>query len=290
VRGAIVFHLLSGHAWFSAGILASMLLLADLTAVLSARPRARRVARVAFLLAIGVGALSGTPVRLALLAALLLALLAVLATAFRGAPTRTGRAASGAALAMILAALALEAPWHRRPLIDLPPDARVVVLGDSLASGGFGEAAPWPARLAGMSGLRVHDLSLPGETLRSAMSYELTRVREIGRVDLVIVELGGNDVLEGRAARDFARDLDTLLAAARAIPGARVLMVELPVLPGRWSHAAAQRRATRAHDAALLPKRVLARVLADPALAGDGLHPSDAGHEAIARAIAASLR
>ncbi len=286
MRAAIVHHLLSGQAWFSAGAVLTLLLAAESSGWLASRPPLLRLGRVLFLLAIGVAALSGTPVPLWLLVPLALSLAGVVATGFRVEPTRTGRASSSAALCAAIVAMAVEAPYHRAPHIELPRGATVVVLGDSLSSGGFGETAPWPERLAGMTGARVANLALPSETLRSAVRYQLPRLRDPAP-GLILIELGGNDILEGKSSAAFEADLDALLTELDA-PGDEpaIAMFELPLLPGRWSWGAAQRRLAREHGVALVPKRFLTRVLSNPRFAGDGLHPTSEGHEALARGIA----
>ncbi len=285
MRAALVHHLLSGQAWFTAGGAIAFLLAADLAGSLARRPGLLPIARVAFLLAIGVAALSGTPVPLPILIPLAISLAAVIGTGFRPDRSRASGASEAAALVMVLTALAAEAAWHRAPRIRIPPGATIVVLGDSLSSGGFGEAAPWPERLAKATSLPVRNLSLPGETVRSAMKFQLPQVPPTGG-RLVVIELGGNDLLGGARASDYAAALDALLASV----GGEAVMFELPLPPGRWRWGAAQRRIARKRGVPLLPKAMLSRVLSNPRFAGDGLHLTDQGHQALARGFAASLQ
>lgn len=280
-----MYHLLSGHAWFTAGALLLLLLGAELSGALTARPRARSASRVAFLLAIGVAALSGTPVPLRLLVPLALSLGAVIALGFRALPARGARLAEGTAMVLIASALLAEARWHQPARLDMPAGTTVAVIGDSLSSGGFGESAPWPARYAAASGISLVNLSLPGETVRSAIDYQLPRIAEARSPKVVVLELGGNDILGATPAALYAADLDRLLAAVRRDRAAAIVMFELPVPPGRWRWGAVQRRAATKHGVVLIPKRMLARVLTQPRFVDDGLHLTDAGHAMLAREI-----
>ncbi|HEU5162935.1 MAG TPA: GDSL-type esterase/lipase family protein [Thermoanaerobaculia bacterium] len=291
MRGAIVHHLLSGHAWFTAGAVLLLLLGAELSGALAiARPAMRSAARILFLLAIGLGALSGTPLPLLLLLPLALSLGAVSAIGFGTDAARGSRVAAGAAMVVIVAALVVEARWHRPVRVGVPAGSTIAVLGDSLSSGGFGEAVPWPARFAAASKLRVANLSLPGETVRSAIDYQLPRLAEIGAPKVVLLEIGGNDLLGETSAEDYAADLDRLLGAVRRERPAAIVMLELPVPPARWRWGAIQRRVAKKHGVVLIPKRVLARVLTDPRLVDDGLHLTDSGHAMLAREIGRVFR
>ena len=77
---------------------------------------------------------------------------------------------------------------------------------------------------------------------------------------VVLVELGGNDLLSGLPTREFARDLETLLASLRQ-PGRTIVMLELPLFPFQSGYGRAQRALARRFDVYLIPKRYLASVL-----------------------------
>jgi acyl-CoA thioesterase-1 len=223
------------------------------------------------LLALPLAFFSGTP--MPLLGAIPLTIAAI-ATLFRDFK---GRVALGA-LAVIIAAV-LELPWHvgnKRAV----PQGRVTVLGDSLASGGFGETRTWPQHLG------AQNLSSPSETIASASQRDLPMV---STENVVIIELGGNDMLDGSPASEFESSLDALLTRLRQRSPPTIVLLELPLLPGRWGYGAAQRRLARRHGAVLIPKRVLARALTAPGNTTDGLHLTDRGHEQLARGLAEAL-
>jgi acyl-CoA thioesterase I len=258
IRAAILYHVYSGHLFFTALVLFAIGL------------SVRRL-RVLSLLALPLAFFSGTPMPLFAAVPLTIATIATLLRDFKG------RIAVGA-LAVVIAA-AIELPWHvGNTRVGTPRS--VTVLGDSLASGGFGETMTWPEHLG------ARNLSSPSETLASVSQRELPAFRTD---DVVIVELGGNDMLDGIPAREFESALDALLARLRETSRPTIVVLELPILPGRWGYGAAQRRLVRRHGAVLIPKRVLAKALTAPQNTTDGLHLTNRGHEQLARGLTVAM-
>ncbi len=280
LRAALLDHLYSGQLFFSAATLFLAIIVFDVSGWLDTRPLARRIAGVLALLAIPLGGMSGTPLPLVVAAA---AILATLAYAFAGLGGRpAARRLLGALAAMaVLTAIFTELPYHRiRPLRHRA--LHLSVIGDSLASGGFGEQRPWPEILGRELGIPVTNLALPSDGATTALPNQVSRLSMPSADQTVIVEIGGNDMLEGTPAKEFAASLDQILTRAGA--GRRqVLVLELPLLPGRWQYGAIQRRVAAKHNATLVPKRILARVLLDEENTFDGLHLTQQGHDALAR-------
>ncbi|MGZ8867963.1 MAG: GDSL-type esterase/lipase family protein, partial [Thermoanaerobaculia bacterium] len=238
IRAAILYHVYSGQLFFTA------------LALFAIGITVRRL-RVLALLAIPLAFFSGTPMPLVAAIPLTLAAIVVLFRQFKG------RMVVG--LLAVVVAAGIEIPWHVGNAGEVAR-APLFVLGDSLASGGFGEQSPWPERLG------ARNLSSPSETVASALERDPPVFHAN---DIVIVELGGNDMLDGTPLAEFERSLDALLGRLR---GTRVVMLELPILPGRWGYGSIQRRLARKHGAALIPKRLLARALTGAGNTTDGLH------------------
>ena len=178
--------------------------------------------------------------------------------------------------------LANEIRWVVRPTVTPVADRAIVVLGDSLSAGlGEREGVPWPYQLRDSQHVQVHNLAEAGATTADAL-------REIKLVDnfpgLVIVELGGNDLLRSRPLADFEHDLDGILTHLRQTSRS-VVMVELPVLPGKNAWGVVQRRLATQHACPLIPKRLLVEVFAAPNSTVDTLHLSQSGHQHLAAAI-----
>jgi acyl-CoA thioesterase-1 len=98
---------------------------------------------------------------------------------------------------------------------------------------------------------------------------------------LVLIEIGGNDLLGTTTSADFDRDLESLLQRV-CIPGRTVLMFELPLPPLMNEYGRVQRRLAARYDVKLIPKRVLMSVLAADGNTLDSIHLSPAGHQRMA--------
>ena len=98
---------------------------------------------------------------------------------------------------------------------------------------------------------------------------------------LTIVEIGGNDMFGASNSDEFGAALDKLLTKLTAMSD-RVVMVELPVLPGCRSYAVAQREVAGRYHVPLIPKRGFAVVLSQRGNTLDGVHLTQQGHDAMA--------
>ena len=92
-------------------------------------------------------------------------------------------------------------------------------------------------------------------------------------------------MLGGTDASVFRTKLDILVSSLRADKH-QVLLLELPLLPFQNAYGAAQRDVAAKHGVAMLPKRCFAGVLGTENGTLDGLHLSQAGHNAMADIIA----
>jgi acyl-CoA thioesterase I len=179
-----------------------------------------------------------------------------------------------------------EAAYLRRPKVAIPAGKTVYVLGDSLSAGMGTDDRCWPAVLAQISGLPVVNLAEPGATVQSALR-QAERVAEPGSI--VIVEIGGNDLLGGTEAAVFRARLDTLIAKLRSDQDT-IVMLELPLFPFKNAYGAAQREVAARYGVTLVPKRFLTRVLGLKDATLDGLHLSQKGHDALAAEMAGILK
>jgi acyl-CoA thioesterase I len=170
---------------------------------------------------------------------------------------------------------AMEVPHHVQPRLPNMRAPVVYVIGDSMSEGtGESDIETWPRRLAREHQLTVHNLARVAATAASA-SRQAGQVSEAG--SLVIVEIGGNDVLGGTTPEDFERSLNSLLA--RLCGDERVVvLLELPLLPCSPAFGAVQRRVAALHGALVAPKRVLVNVLTTEGATLDSIHLTSRGH------------
>ena len=176
-------------------------------------------------------------------------------------------------------------PASGRPIV-------AVFLGDSITAGyRIGTAAAFPALLEAEfreqgRAVRFLNAGVPGDTTTSALE-RLGSLLEL-EPDLVVVELGANDTLKNVPRSTTFKNLVSIVNQCRDA-GARVLLTGTRFV---FTHPAYERYVTRMYeqvaketDVALLPD-LLAGVSGIPRMnLPDGIHPSRAGHKAIAATL-----
>lgn len=180
-------------------------------------------------------------------------------------------------------ALAFEIPYRMTPVPE-PSPRRLQIIADSVTAGLNDGEDTWPKRLARRTQLEIIDASQPGATLKSGLTQLMRLQASRIKPDLLLLEIGGNDLLEGLPFAEFEKNLDDLLSAA-AKSGSRVWMIELPIPPLAYRYCEAQRRLAFRHQVALVPRRFLLRVLTTAGATVDGIHLSPAGHQQLAEIL-----
>jgi lysophospholipase L1-like esterase len=182
-------------------------------------------------------------------------------------------AASGLCLSL-LTVTALEFPRRRLPLITGPSSSHLVVIGDSISSGISQRVPSWPSVLQQMTDIPVKNLAKAGAKVIDGCAMAQDVSQEDG---VVLIEIGGNDLLSGTSSVEFERSLELLLKRLAAHGRTVVMMFELPLLPNRISYGRIQRRLASKYGVWLIPKRCFAAVLGDANATLDGLHLSQEG-------------
>jgi len=178
---------------------------------------------------------------------------------------------------------------------------RVLVLGNSIAAGlGVSSEAAFPARLQQTVdslgwNVTVQNAGVSGETTAGGLRRIEWLLQE--EIDVLVLELGGNDGLRGVDPTDTQKNLtaiiDTTLAAH---PDARVLLTAMRIprnLGAEYVEQFRQVYPTVADQYAPVTlvqfdKRLQAG--ADSLIQDDGIHPTAAGHRIVARNVWHKLR
>jgi acyl-CoA thioesterase-1 len=265
----IVYHVASGQSFFTGVVL---LLLGGFFATRQGCLW-RRLATLAVVLGVVAIAISSTPLPYWLLAICVLATIVWLVAI--ATQRWQGYATAGLCLAWSVAAV-WEASYLTMPRLPLNHAQAVTVIGDSVTAGtGETSITTWPALLASEHQLQVQDLSRVG--IKTADAVKIIKQQPI-KNPLVLVEIGGNDLLGGESASEFRDDLDALLG--QLCSGNRqVVMLELPLMPLCGDFGRAQRSLAARHGVCLVPKRVFLSVLAADGATVDTIHLSAAGHQ-----------
>lgn len=214
----------------------------------------------------------------------------------RGLRAIGGAAFAAAALLRAGVALPLLAGCTRRRVrgTAVAAAATVLALGDSLTYGtGADEATAYPAVLARLTGWRVVNAGVPGDTSAQALA-RLPALLDEHRPALVLVGIGGNDLLR-RADPAALRDNVRRIAETSRAAGAQVVLIAMPE-PSLGAAAIA-----RLGDHPLyaeisgqlnvpLHAEGWAAVLSDAKLRSDRIHANAAGYERFAHGLLESLR
>lgn len=180
-----------------------------------------------------------------------------------------------------LSFLGIELPRH----LWSPPETgrieRLFVIADSVTAGLNENEVTWPRMLTNRAKIEVVDASQPGATLQSA----LQQAKLIGkRPGIVLLEIGGNDLLENLPPARFEADLTQLLEAVAipiGSPSRPVVMFELPLPPASMRYGAIQRRLADDFRVTLIPKRKFIALLTSSGSTVDSIHLSPRGHAAM---------
>lgn len=271
---------ISGQAFFLG---MALCLLGVVARPISTTPRFRTLTRVAVLIGVVFVVLSAAPFPLWQYG-LFFALLAL--AVFRPAKPPWQNKALVAVLLVLLWALGLvmirtEVRYAIRPSVPLPAGRTLYVVGDSMSIGADPPGKNWPDLLGQLTGLKVRNLAFGGAKVASALDNALRIDQEDA---LVILEIGGNDLLGGTSASSYRQDLEKMLAGV-CRPQRRVVMIELPLPPFCNRYGRAQRDLAKTYGVTLVPKRLLAGIITTPHATVDGLHLSNQGHALFARTL-----
>jgi acyl-CoA thioesterase-1 len=177
---------------------------------------------------------------------------------------------------------------------------RVVVLGNSIAAGyGLDPEQAFPALLQQKADALGWDVNIvnagvSGETTAGGLRRIDWLLRE--RVDVLILELGGNDGLRGLDTRVTKENLQGIIDATRkAYPAARIILAGMQLPPNLGPGYTARFREifpdlAEENNADLIPF-LLDRVggvrrLNQP----DGIHPTAEGHKVVAETVWQTLK
>lgn len=173
----------------------------------------------------------------------------------------------------------------------LPSTANVLILGDSLTYGtGADEGEDYASLLANKTGWNVMNAGVPGNTSAQALERlpEYLEAHAIGeqKIDLLIVELGGNDFLKRIPPEQILENLKSILMQAKDhdIQAALIAIPELSPVGaafGNLSDHPLYLQLAEDTDTPLL-QDIFTDVLADNRLKADPIHPNADGYKQVA--------
>ena len=275
---SLVFHIISGQSFFT-GI---AFVVVAVTASQSHRRGFGRFTALFFLVGAIFIAISSTPIPYWYYALSITATFAWIISKFVPSWRRWTAAAT---VALWIIAAAIEIPFHWMPKLSSAPGRHVMIIGDSLTAGIGSDTSNdrWPDLLA-RQGFLTQDISRAGDTTADALERFHSQEREFSDNAVIIVEIGGNDILDGTPSQEFATDLRALLSEVCSTE-TQVAMFELPLPPFAHQYGRIQRELAREYHVTLIPKRFLLSVLGADEATLDSIHLSKAGHQRMAELV-----
>ena len=181
------------------------------------------------------------------------------------------------------------ANYFRVDLKNYPPSGgtQIIAFGDSLTSGvGAGRGEDYPSHLSQLIGRDVVNRGIPGETTAHALRrLEEDVLEQDPRI--VIVFLGGNDMLQRRPLSELFGNLDQIVERIQE-SGAMVVLVGLKGLPFDQGYGAGYRDLARRRGCLLVPD-AMGGIITDVKLKSDQVHPNGKGYRLIAERVAEAL-
>lgn len=195
---------------------------------------------------------------------------------------------------LLLATLVLATACGETKEDALPHGSVVLALGDSLTAGfGVASGEAWPDLLAGRAGWMVVNGGVSGDTSGGALD-RLPALLEEHNPALVLVALGGNDMLRRIPQEETIANLGQILAMIKA-HGAKPVLLATPKPSAMGAvfqtlSAADFYRGVAEEQQVPLIEGAIAEVLSDPQMKGDPLHPNAAGHAQLSQKILDALK
>ena len=180
------------------------------------------------------------------------------------------------------------------------PERRVLALGDSLFAGyGLASGQAYPVRLeaalrAKGSNVRVSNAGVSGDTTADGLArLQFTLSSQQRPPDLVLLCLGGNDMLRGLPVAQTRANLDAILTTLerRHVPVVLMGMLAPPNMGPEYARDfdAIYPQLAKRHHVALVPFFLQAVIGRDDLRLADHLHPTPAGVEAIVAATTGAV-
>lgn len=164
----------------------------------------------------------------------------------------------------------------------------VLAFGDSLTYGtGAKPEESYPAVLAQLTGRTVVRAGIPGEQTAGGLQ-RLPGVLDEHRPRLVIVCLGGNDMLRKQAHASIESNLRAMLREIRS-RGIDAMLVGVPA-PGLITSAPEFYEKLAKEFGIPYEGKIVTSVLYKPELKSDPIHPNADGYRKMAEAVAKVLR
>ena len=185
-----------------------------------------------------------------------------------------------AVIIAILASALFFSPKHKNILNDTK---LIVFFGNSITVGqGAGAGEDFPSLIGKTLNVPIVNAGVSGNTTHDA----LLRINEdviSKNPSIVVVELGGNDLLERVDIEVTTRNLDLMLSKIKPT-GAKIVILGVKFLVFNKKYETDWQSLAKKYDAIYVPD-ILEGVITDQSLKFDDLHPNAKGYQKIAEKL-----
>lgn len=176
----------------------------------------------------------------------------------------------------------------------IPQGATVLILGDSLSYGmGANTGEDYPSLLTKTTGWNIINEGVPGDTTAGGLA-RLPDLLEVYQPKLLIVELGGNDLLHQTSPIEITQNLNSILGLAKA-QGIQTILVAIPEISplkaavGSLSDHPLYEKLAKETNTPLIAD-VFSDVLSDRALKADQIHANAKGYAVVSEKFGEKLK
>lgn len=183
---------------------------------------------------------------------------------------------------------------HPASQVAIPPGATVLILGDSLSYGtGANAGEDYPALLAQTTGWQVVNAGVPGDTSAGALA-RLPQLLEAHQPQLLIIELGGNDLLRQTKVASIEANLSAIITIAkkRNLPTVLIAIPKISAVAalfGQLSDHPLYATVAKTTGTPLI-EEVFSTVLSKRDLKSDQIHPNAKGYQEVSRKLSVALQ
>jgi len=173
--------------------------------------------------------------------------------------------------------------------VKLIKNNTILALGDSLTYGfGANPSESYPALLSEMTGLRVINAGINGETSKEGL-VRLPKLLEDPSIKLMILFFGGNDIMQRRSREELKQNLKTMIQLAKQ-KHIDVLLISVPNIGLFGLSPLSLYKEVAEEENIPLLSGMLADILSQPSLKNDQIHPNGSGYKKMAERIYETLK
>ena len=167
------------------------------------------------------------------------------------------------------------------PMPEINSDMTILALGDSVTYGyGVNKEQSYPSLLSNLLGINIINAGINGDTTEDAL-YRLPSLLNSHSIDIMLLFLGGNDILQKKSKESIKTNLRTIILAVKE-KNIRVILISVPNFSIFGLEPLSLYEELAEEEEIDLVEGVLAYVLSQEPLKSDYIHPNAAGYKYIA--------